>query len=184
MAKFSDRLRLLRNENGLSQLELSKQLGCVSKSSVNMYERGEREPSIETLEAIADYFNVDMDYLLGKTEVPNRYRDALTWIHEEDSSGRSGARDRMFATHGAEHSTSTLQIVGSDVAFLYYRAKDRRWAAAMCEIINRLETLDAEDLERLMPMVLAYPKADKPIQNIVDTALQPYADEALKKWME
>ena len=58
MAHFSDRLKLLRREHNLSQMELARQLGCVSKSSVNMYERGEREPSFETLEAIADYFNV------------------------------------------------------------------------------------------------------------------------------
>lgn len=38
----------------------------VSKSSVNMYERDEREPGFETLEAIADFFNVNMDYLLGR----------------------------------------------------------------------------------------------------------------------
>ena len=37
-----------------------------------MYERGEREPGIQTLEAIADFFNVDMDYLLGKSHIPNR----------------------------------------------------------------------------------------------------------------
>ena len=34
-----------------------------------MYENGEREPSFELLEAIADYFNVDMNYLLGKKEL-------------------------------------------------------------------------------------------------------------------
>ncbi len=35
-----------------------------------MYERGEREPGLDTLEAIADFFNVDMDYLSGKaTEI-------------------------------------------------------------------------------------------------------------------
>lgn len=42
------------------------------ESSINMYERGEREPGIETLEKIADHFNVDIDYLLGKSEVANR----------------------------------------------------------------------------------------------------------------
>ena len=71
MAHFSDRLKLLRREHNLSQMELARQLGCVSKSSVNMYERGEREPSFETLEAIADYFNVDLDYLLGKSDIRN-----------------------------------------------------------------------------------------------------------------
>ena len=71
MARFSDRLRQLRTARDLSQMEFSKQIG-ISKSSVNMYERGEREPSFETLELIADYFNVDMDYLLGKSDVVNK----------------------------------------------------------------------------------------------------------------
>jgi len=37
-----------------------------------MYERGEREPGFETLEAFADYFNVDLDYLLGKSDFKNK----------------------------------------------------------------------------------------------------------------
>ena len=76
MSKFSERLRLLRTTKGLSQQEFAKQIK-VSKSSINMYERGEREPGLETLERIADYFNVDMDYLLGKSDVANR--DALSF---------------------------------------------------------------------------------------------------------
>ena len=71
MVRFSDRLKALRNSKGLSQADFAKQVG-VSKSSINMYERGEREPNFETLEAIADYFNVDLDYLLGKSDVPNK----------------------------------------------------------------------------------------------------------------
>ena len=71
MKKFGTRLRQLRTARGLSQMDFSKQIG-VSKSSVNMYERGEREPGLETLENIADYFNVDMDFLLGKTDIVNR----------------------------------------------------------------------------------------------------------------
>lgn len=72
MSKFSSRLRELRINAGYSQAALSKKIG-ISKSSVNMYERGEREPGIETLEAIADIFNVDLDYLLGKTDIRNRF---------------------------------------------------------------------------------------------------------------
>lgn len=71
MAKFSDRLRLLRTSKDLSQADFANQLK-VSKSSINMYERGEREPSFKLLEKIADYFNVDMDYLLGKSDVVNK----------------------------------------------------------------------------------------------------------------
>lgn len=68
MATFSERLKSLRSEKGWSQQRLADELK-LSKSSVNMYERGEREPGFETMEAIADTFNVDMDYLYGRTDV-------------------------------------------------------------------------------------------------------------------
>lgn len=71
MSKFSERFKMLRGSRKLSQQELADELG-TSKSSVNMYERGEREPGIEMLETIADFFNVDMDYLLGKSSIANR----------------------------------------------------------------------------------------------------------------
>lgn len=40
----------------------------MSRSAVGMYEKGEREPDIDTLEAIADFFNVDIDYLTGRSD--------------------------------------------------------------------------------------------------------------------
>lgn len=76
MSSFNTRLRELRLSVDMSQNEFAKALG-LSKSSVNMYERGEREPGIATLEAIADFFNVDMDYLLGKSDCRNRYLESL-----------------------------------------------------------------------------------------------------------
>ena len=81
MAKFNDRLKLLRAESGLSQRELADKL-MTSKSSINMYERGEREPGLDTLETIADFFNVDMDYLLGKTD----HRNKLSWLKNLNES--------------------------------------------------------------------------------------------------
>lgn len=70
MSYFSERLKTLRTNKGWSQQRLAEALE-LSKSSVNMYERGEREPSFETLETIADIFNVDMNYLYGKSDVKN-----------------------------------------------------------------------------------------------------------------
>ena len=66
MANFHMILKRLRTASGYSQQELADKLG-ISKSSINMYERGERQPNFETLEMIADFFNVDVDYLLGRT---------------------------------------------------------------------------------------------------------------------
>lgn len=66
MGNFQTVLKSLRKSNGLTQDELAKVLK-VSRSTIGMYENGSREPDYETLEAIADYFNVDIDYLLGRT---------------------------------------------------------------------------------------------------------------------
>lgn len=71
---FGDRLKELRNRRNKSQAELAEDLK-VAKSTISMYERGERNPDFETLEAIADYFNVDMNYLLGKDDGSVYYLD-------------------------------------------------------------------------------------------------------------
>ena len=65
MAQFGDTLNMLRKRDNLTQKELAEKLG-ISFSAISMYERGKREPDFETLEAIADYFNVNMNFLLGK----------------------------------------------------------------------------------------------------------------------
>lgn len=66
MGNFKNVFKLLRTKNGYTQDELAEMLG-ISRSSVSMYENGNREPDLKTLEAIADLFKVDMDYLLGRT---------------------------------------------------------------------------------------------------------------------
>ena len=70
MGKFQNILKSLRSSHGLTQEELSKNLK-ISRSTIGMYESGARQPDFETLELIADYFNVDTDYLLGRTNKTN-----------------------------------------------------------------------------------------------------------------
>ena len=67
MSGFSDMLTFLRKREGYSQQELSEKLS-VSRSAISMYESGKREPDYETLEELADFFNVNMSTLLGKTD--------------------------------------------------------------------------------------------------------------------
>lgn len=67
MAKLSDMLIYLRKRNGLSQQALSEKLG-ITRSAIGMYETGKREPDLETLEAFADFYNVDMNTLTGRSE--------------------------------------------------------------------------------------------------------------------
>ena len=66
MSDFKSVLRTLRLSRGLTQEDLARSLK-ISRSTIGMYERGDRQPDYETLESIADFFNVDIDYLLGRT---------------------------------------------------------------------------------------------------------------------
>lgn len=68
MGDFKNVFRTLRIKAGYTQDSLAETLG-ISRSAVSMYENGNREPDIETLERIADLFHVDMDYLLGRSSL-------------------------------------------------------------------------------------------------------------------
>lgn len=62
---FNTVLRELRKKKQLTQAELAKLTG-LTVSAISMYENGNREPNFETLEVFADFFNVDMNFLLDK----------------------------------------------------------------------------------------------------------------------
>lgn len=66
MSRFSEVFKALRKANGYTQEELADALG-INRSRIGMYETDRREPDFETTEQIADFFNVDVDYLLGRT---------------------------------------------------------------------------------------------------------------------
>lgn len=68
MAQLNDMLVFLRKREGLSQQELANKLK-ISRSTIGMYETGKREPDLETLEALADFYNVDMNTLTGNNPV-------------------------------------------------------------------------------------------------------------------
>lgn len=67
MSKFATRLKQLREGAGLTQAELAKLLE-LHTNSISMYEQGRRTPPISGMEQIADFFNVDLDYLVGKAD--------------------------------------------------------------------------------------------------------------------
>lgn len=85
MTEIKDRIISLRNEKKLTQSQLAKELN-ISPSAIGMYEQGRRKPSYELLENICDYFNVDMDYLMGRSDIKNRYQAGLKYDWEEDKS--------------------------------------------------------------------------------------------------
>lgn len=64
---FKKRLRELRIHVGLTQESLGSKLG-FEDSTISQYETGKREPDFNTTKKIADYFQVSIDYLLGRTD--------------------------------------------------------------------------------------------------------------------
>ena len=67
MAKFCDRLKVLRKEHGLKQREMAEKLG-LALSSYQCYEYANRYPEFHGLIAIADFFDVSIDYLVGRSD--------------------------------------------------------------------------------------------------------------------
>jgi imidazoleglycerol-phosphate dehydratase len=66
---FGTQLKNLRTARGLQQGQLADELG-LSASAIGAYERGQREPTLALLTAIADYFQVSADVLLGRQPIP------------------------------------------------------------------------------------------------------------------
>ncbi|MCG8501253.1 MAG: helix-turn-helix domain-containing protein [Firmicutes bacterium] len=71
---FGKRLRALREEKNMSQIELSKQLKITSQA-LSQYELGKRMPDTFMLEKLADFFDVTIDYLLYRVNIRNPYQD-------------------------------------------------------------------------------------------------------------
>lgn len=67
MALFNERLRQLRKASKMTQKELAEDIG-LAESTVSMYEQGYRQPDFEILERIAVYFNVDINFILGRID--------------------------------------------------------------------------------------------------------------------
>lgn len=66
---FSERLISLQKEKNVTKVELQQAIG-ISRTAYYRYEQGEREPTVSVLLALADYFDVSVDYLLGRTDNP------------------------------------------------------------------------------------------------------------------
>lgn len=74
MVRCGDRIAHLREKRGLTQEELSVKLG-ISRAALSHYETNRREPDYDTLGNIANFFNISLDYLLGRTNNPESVLD-------------------------------------------------------------------------------------------------------------
>lgn len=69
---IGERLKKLRKEKKINQEDLAKIIG-VQKSTISLYELGKNDPSDKVKIAIAQYFNISLDYLIGVIDEPVPY---------------------------------------------------------------------------------------------------------------
>lgn len=67
MSKVGEKIKVLRMESGITQLQLGDYAGCSGQVISNI-ERGYTNPSADVLKKISEYFHVPSDYLLGKSK--------------------------------------------------------------------------------------------------------------------
>lgn len=91
--KLATVLKQLRQENGLVQKELAAVLH-VSNGTISNYESGVHLPNLDTVCAIADYYGVSVDYLLGRTESPYAEKELTQCI-----SGTYTVNDLLRLVH-------------------------------------------------------------------------------------
>lgn len=120
MSKFSERLIQLRKDKELTQSELARALD-VGNSTIAMWETGKRTPSYSGYEEIADYFNVDMDYLLGKQDAENRYQELIKAIEQGQLIGQIASDKELLAKIEMllALSKDKQDIVFNQIEFLY-----------------------------------------------------------------
>lgn len=137
---FCERLKELRVERGLSLRELAD-LCCTSKSAISMYERGERNPKYETLEALADIFNVDIEYLVGTSSIRNLSAHSIGFQSLEEAH-KSGLNLQLCAE---KPSPDPIQLTeGEKNLLIFYRSLSDEGKRLFDETIDSLDGLSEE----------------------------------------
>lgn len=93
--KFSERLKELRKQAHLTQVELASKLGIVQSSYAD-WERGKKKPTQENLVKIAQILNVSVDYLVGNAEEKSDELDNIELLFRMNSKGLTEEEKEVF----------------------------------------------------------------------------------------
>lgn len=81
--KFSKRLKELRHSKGISTRNLANAIGLKSHGAITQFEKGTSMPALDTLVAIAEFFDVTLDYLVGYSDCSQPIPDNINRIFQE-----------------------------------------------------------------------------------------------------
>lgn len=137
---FGDMLKKLRLQNNLTLKELGEKIG-ITLAAIGYYERNEREPSLNILCKIADYFGVTTDYLLNRSDYMTRDEDLLyTNIFEMDKDFISETNEvklkAIETLRSAYFLVKNFLILGTDNSRKQYEIKQLQYLNILHETIN------------------------------------------------
>lgn len=167
------RIKSAREAAGLTQEELGLLCG-TTKQTIFKYENNiVTNIPTDRMEKIAEILNVTPAYLMGWEGL------ALESIVEDNKSGRTAAVEELRRTYGTEHSIHSTYSCDDKkrATLLYYKTLERDVALSLTDIISTVDHLDGRQAEKVTLLLHAYLKAEQPIRNIVDTALDPYVED-------
>lgn len=128
---FPSRLKQLRAEFKLTQEQLGKKIN-VTKVSVSGYESGNRKPDIDTLQRLSDFFQVNVDYLLGKTDIrtvrteisdeANLFLEVVELTDDEEAIRRLKG---SFVYRGEELSDDAAKKILSHARFVLFEERSK-----------------------------------------------------------
>lgn len=107
---FPRTISLLRKEKGLSQRSVAKALG-VSQAVLSHYENGLREPGLEFVARVADYYKVSSDFLLGRTMSREDYTITADDLPDSSDDKDNVLRGSMLATLNKKLIINSLSII-------------------------------------------------------------------------
>jgi len=103
-----ENLKALRKEKGVSQQQLADVI-LMSQQSVNKYENHDVEPDIKTLIRIAEYFDVSLDYLVGRCDV----KEMADKLHMSELSDEESGIIMDFRRLSAKQKQCIKQLIDS-----------------------------------------------------------------------
>lgn len=180
MATIANRIKEAMTIRGMKQVDLVSLTG-IGKSSISTYLSGEYEPKQRNIYKIAKALDVSEAWLMGEDVPMERfdYSELLSSIAEDNKSGRTAAVEELRRTYGTEHSIHSTYSCDDKkrATLLYYKTLERDVALSLTDIISTVDRLDGRQAEKVTLLLHAYLKAEQPIRNIVDTALDPYVED-------
>jgi putative transcriptional regulator len=93
--EFSERLKNLRNQAQLTQVDVAEKLG-ISQPAYASWERGIKKPTQENLVKIAQILNVSVDYLVGNSDVKENNLDNIELLFRMNSKGLTEEEKEIF----------------------------------------------------------------------------------------